>query len=34
MRFFERVEYFDYSGMVVDEKIGKKLASKKKKILE
>ena len=31
MRFFERVEYFDYSGMVVDEKIGKKLASKIKK---
>ena len=27
MRFYKRVKYFDYSGMVIDEKEGKTLAS-------
>lgn len=27
MRFYRRVKYFDYSGMVIDEKEGKSLAS-------
>lgn len=31
MRFFKRVEYFNYDGMFVDEKIGKALAKKIKK---
>jgi len=31
MRFFDRVEYLDYSGMVIDQKIGIKLSDKIKK---
>ena len=31
MRFFERVEYLDYSGMVIDKKIGIELSDKIKR---
>ena len=31
MRFYKRIEYFDFSGMVIDEKIAKKLFSLIKK---